>query len=135
MAWISSLIQSLPLRVLLRVFLSFGSWNHVCASSIAPKCRDRAESIINDVFAGVVEDLYQRTDSEAKGYVNWKMFSHLLKSAEMSPFLLEQDNRDIQDRFKSSVPSGKASYEQFCVLAKDLILRVYRAKDPSDVSV
>lgn len=95
-------------------------------------CRDRAESSV-DVFAGVIEDLYQRTDSEARGYINWKMFKQLLQSVEMSPFLQEQDLKDMQDQFKASVPNGKATFDQFRVLARELILRVYRAKDPSDV--
>lgn len=94
--------------------------------------RDSAESNI-DVFAGVIEDLYQRADSEAKGYVNWKMFSQLLQSAEMNPYVLEKDHKDLQDLFKSTAPSGKASYDQFRVVAKEMILLVYRAKDPSDV--
>ena len=95
-------------------------------------CRDKAESSI-DIFASVIEDLYQRADSEARGYVNWKMFKQLLLSAEMSPFLQEQDVKDMQEQFKSSVPNGKATFGQFRSLARELILRVYRAKDPSDV--
>jgi hypothetical protein len=97
-------------------------------------CREKAESAV-DVFAGVIEDLYQRTDSEARGYVNWKMFKQLLQSAEMNPFLQEQDVKDLQDQFKSTAPNGKASFDQFRVLARELILKVYRAKDPSDVRV
>ena len=96
--------------------------------------RDLAEARI-DVFATVIEDLYQRTDPDSKGLVNWKMFSQLLQSAEMSPFLVAQDLKDMQELFKSSVPSGKANYDQFRVLAQELILRVYRYKDPSDVSL
>lgn len=96
-------------------------------------CRDKAESGI-DVFAGVIEDLYKRTDSDKKGYVTWKMFAHLLQSTEMSPFLQEQDVKDMKEQFGAVVSGGKASYEQFYVLAKELLLRVYRAKDPSDVS-
>lgn len=61
------------------------------------------------------------------------MFQKLLQSTEMSPFLQEQDLKDMKESF-GSISSGKASYEQFYSLAKELILRVYRAKDPSDVS-
>ena len=118
-------------------FFHFVHQNNVSSSTLCYchtyVCRDQAEAGI-DVFAGVIEDLYQRTDSEAKGYVNWKMFTQLLQSAEMSPFLQEKDTKEIQDLFKSSVPGGKASFNQFRSLAKELILRVYRAKDPSDVS-
>ena len=85
------------------------------------------------MFAGVIEDLYQRTDSEAKGHVTWKMFSKLLQSGEMSSFLQENDYKEMQERFKASAKGGKVGYNEFCVLARDLILRVYRAKDPSDV--
>lgn len=99
---------------------------------ISSLCRDKAESGI-DVFSGVIEDMYQRADSETKGYINWKMFKHLLQSAEMSPFVQEEDLKRMQDLFKSNVPNGKASFDQFRVLAKELILLVYRAKDPSDV--
>lgn len=81
----------------------------------------------------MVEDLYQRADSEARGYVNWKMFKQLLLSPEMSPFLQEQDVKEMQEQFKSSASNGKVDFNQFRVLAKELILRVYRAKDPSDV--
>ncbi len=94
--------------------------------------RDKAESGI-DAFAGVIEELYKKTDSEGKGYVTRKMFIQLLQSVEMSPYLGEQDVKDMKKLF-SSVPNGKASYEDFCSLAKELILRVYRARDPSDVS-
>ena len=94
--------------------------------------RDKAESGI-DAFAGVIEELYKKTDSEGKGYVTWKMFVQLLQSAEMSPYLGEQDIKDMKKLF-SSVPNGKASYDDFYPLAKEMILRVYRARDHSDVS-
>lgn len=106
--------------------------DQILLSTCKCKCRDKAESGI-DVFAGVIEDLYQRTDSEAKGHVTWKMFYQLLQSGEMSPFLQEKDRKEMQERFKATVTGGKAVYSEFCVLAKELILRVYRAKDPSDV--
>ena len=95
--------------------------------------REKAEAGI-DVFAGVIDELHKRTDSDKRGYVNWKMFSHLLQSAEMSPFLTERDVKDMKEQFNSLVSNGKATYEQFYILAKELLLKVYRAKDPSDVS-
>lgn len=87
------------------------------------------------MFAGVIEDLYQRTDPDGRGHITWKNFSHLLQSAEMSPFLQEQDFKELKETFNVLTSNGKAlAREQFPLLAKDLILRVYRAKDPSDVS-
>lgn len=82
----------------------------------------------------MIEELHKRTDTDKKGYITWKMFAHLLKSTEMSPFLQEQDVKEMKKQFNTIVTNGKASYDQFYVLAKELLLRVYRAKDPSDVS-
>ena len=80
----------------------------------------------------MINDLYRRTDVEGKGYVTWDMFIQLLQSAEMTPFLNEQDYTDMQS-FYANIPNGKASYNEFYSLTKELILRVYRAKDPSEV--
>lgn len=61
------------------------------------------------------------------------MFLQLLQSAEMSPFLGTQDYEDMYEYY-TGFPDGKASYSEFFGLVREAILRVYRAKDPSEVS-
>ena len=60
------------------------------------------------------------------------MFLQLLQSAEMSPFLGTQDFEDMYEYY-TGFPDGKASYNEFFGLVREAILRVYRAKDPSEV--
>lgn len=56
----------------------------------------------------------------------------MLQSAEMLPYLQQEDILQMQQYF-SSIPGGRASYTDFYPLAKEIILRVYRVKDPSEV--
>ncbi len=76
--------------------------------------------------------MYKRSDPEDKGYVTWEKFLQLLQSNEMAPFLGDNDVKQMKE-FYDSIPGGKASYDNFHSLAKELILRVYRAREPSEV--
>lgn len=62
------------------------------------------------------------------------MFFQLLQSAEMAPYLQEQDFQDMYEYY-ANFQDGNASYSEFATLAKEVILRVYRAKDPSEVKL
>lgn len=56
----------------------------------------------------------------------------MLQSAEMLPYLQQEDILQMQQYF-SSIQGGRAAYDDFYPLAKEIILRVYRVKDPSEV--
>ena len=56
----------------------------------------------------------------------------MLQSEQMLAYLQSEDVEQMQQYF-DSIPSGQATYEVFYPLAKELILRVYRVKDPSEV--
>ena len=83
-------------------------------------------------MAAVIDDLYRQADKDGKGYINWEMFLRLLQSAEMSPYLQEQDLQDMYEYY-ANFEDERASYSEFVILAKEMILRVYRAKYPSEV--
>lgn len=51
----------------------------------------------------------------------------------MAAFLTNEDIVQMQQYFEN-IPEGKASYTDFYPIGKELILRLYRARDPSDVS-
>lgn len=57
----------------------------------------------------------------------------MLQSEQMVTYLTEEDTLQMQQYF-DAIPGGQATYANFYPLAKELILRVYRVKDPSDVS-
>ena len=52
----------------------------------------------------------------------------------MITYLTEEDILQMQQYF-DAIPNAQATYSEFYPLAKELILRVYRVKDPSDVSL
>ena len=56
----------------------------------------------------------------------------MLQSSEMLPYLQHEDIAQMQQYF-ASIPGGRATYTDFYPLAKEIILRVYRVKDPSEV--
>lgn len=56
----------------------------------------------------------------------------MLQSEQMTTFLSDEDVLQMQQYFEN-IPEGKATYTEFYPLAKELILRVYRVKDPSEV--
>ena len=56
----------------------------------------------------------------------------MLQSSEMLPYLQQEDILQMQQYF-NSIPGGQAAYADFYPLAKEIILRVYRVKDPSEV--
>ena len=56
----------------------------------------------------------------------------MLQSEEMLPYLQQEDILQMQQYFVS-IPGGRATYADFYPLAKEIILRVYRVKDPSEV--
>ena len=56
----------------------------------------------------------------------------MLQSEQMTTFLSDEDVLQMQQYFET-IPEGKATYTEFYPLAKELILRVYRVKDPSEV--
>ena len=58
----------------------------------------------------------------------------MLQSAEMLPYLQQEDILQMQQYF-ASIQGGRASYTDFYPLAKEIILRVYRVKDPSEVVI
>lgn len=58
----------------------------------------------------------------------------MLQSQEMITYLTEEDILQMQQYF-DAIPNAQATYSEFYPLAKELILRVYRVKDPSDVSL
>lgn len=58
----------------------------------------------------------------------------MLQSAEMLPYLQQEDILQMQQYF-SSIQGGQATYNDFYPLAKEIILRVYRVKDPSEVFI
>ena len=60
------------------------------------------------------------------------MFHQVIQSAEMSPYLVQEDYEDMY-AYYASFPDQKASYNEFYALVREAILRVYRAKDPSEV--
>ena len=86
----------------------------------------------NSFFAAIIDDLYRQAEKDENDCISWEMFQRLLDSAEMSPFLEEQDYQDLYAYFVN-LPDGKASYNEFYGLVGEAILRVYRAKDPSEV--
>lgn len=56
----------------------------------------------------------------------------LLQSEQMITYLSADDVEQMQQYF-AAIPSGQATYTDFYPMAKELILRVYRVKDPSEV--
>ena len=56
----------------------------------------------------------------------------LLQSEQMIAYLNTDDVEQMQQYF-AAIPSGQATYLDFYPMAKELILRVYRVKDPSEV--
>ena len=58
----------------------------------------------------------------------------MLESDQMTPYLTERDVAEMLSYF-DAIPDGQAHYAEFYPLAKELILRVYRVKDPSEVSI
>ncbi len=59
--------------------------------------------------------------------------TQMLKSEQMVAYLSEEDILQMHQSF-DGIPSGQATYADFFPLAKELILRVYRVRDGSDVS-
>ena len=57
----------------------------------------------------------------------------MLQSEQMAAYLSEEDVLQMHQYF-DGIPSGQATYTDFYPLAKELILRVYRVRDGSDVS-
>ena len=55
-------------------------------------------------------------------------FVQMLETKDM--FLKPDDKEELLKQF----PEGKVVYKEFQPIAKEVILRVYRAKDESDVS-
>ena len=58
----------------------------------------------------------------------------MLQSSEMLSYLKQEDILQMQQYF-GSIPGGHAAYADFYPLAKEIILRVYRVKDPSEVHI
>lgn len=58
----------------------------------------------------------------------------MLQSSEMLPYLQQEDIAQMRQYF-DSIPGGQATYSEFYPLAKEIILRVYRVKDPSEVQL
>ena len=58
----------------------------------------------------------------------------MLQSEQVTPYLTEEDILQMQQYF-DAIPSTQATYSDFYPLAKEFILRVYRVKDPTEVSL
>jgi len=87
-----------------------------------------------DLFGGVIENLFNSSDSTNKGYITSEEFAGLLQSEQMIPYLTNEDIIEMHQYF-SNIPGGRATYNDFYPLGRELILRVYRAKDPSEVDL
>lgn len=92
--------------------------------------RDPAEAGI-DLFEDFIKNMYQLADTEGRGYITKEEFLQLLQSEQMITYLSADDVEQMQQYF-AAIPSGQATYTDFYPMAKELILRVYRVKDPSE---
>lgn len=67
-----------------------------------------------------------------KGYITQEEFATLLQSDQLAVYLSHEDMLQMQQYFQN-VPNQKATYTDFYPLGKEIILRLYRARDTSDV--
>ncbi len=102
-------------------------WCNVCYYF----CRESAAEEL-DIFASTIENLFQSADVENKGYITRDEFSKLLQSEQMAVYLSHEDMLQMQQYF-DNIPDGMATYTDFYPLGKEIILRLYRARDTSDV--
>lgn len=86
---------------------------------------DNAESGM-DLFEETIQDLFNTADTKNVGYITTDDFTQMLETKDM--FLKPDDKQELLKRF----PEGKVVYKEFQPIAKEVILRVYRAKDESD---
>lgn len=89
------------------------------------------KDMADDLFAGMIQEMFQAADADGKGYVNKEEFTQMLQSQQMLEYLTDEDIAQLQQYFEG-IPDEKASYTEFYPLAKELILKVYRVKDPSE---
>ena len=119
--------------------------------------RDPLETGI-DLFEDTICDLFQAADVENQGFITTENFTNvslrkskmaaklcqlahchifwcpsvqMLQNRHMMAYLKQTDIDEILQYF----PEGKVTFDQFYPIAKEVILRVYRAKDPSEVQV
>ena len=95
-------------------------------------CRETVAEEVN-LFGEYIESLFQGADTGSKGYVTTEEFANLLQSEQMSAYLSDEDVLQMQQYFEN-IPEGKATFTDFYPLGHELILKVYRARDASEVS-
>ena len=66
-------------------------------------------------------------------YSPTNLLPQMFQSEQMIAYLTEEDIAQMQQYF-DAIPGSQATYADFFPLAKELILKVYRVKDPSEVS-
>ncbi|XP_064393563.1 cingulin-like [Halichondria panicea] len=84
-----------------------------------------------DIFASTIENLFRSADVENRGYITRDEFAKLLQSEQMAVYLSHEDMLQMQQYF-DNIPDGMATYTDFYPLGKEIILRLYRARDTSD---